>query len=195
MIEFRKAHVRDASFLVPLIEEASGGTWPAVWRASANEDESVEESGARYLVDVRNKLSVENTIVAEHEGTRIGMMCCYQENGGASGAPLSLPDDLISALTPYRQLSDPDSLFMAELCCLENSRGKGLGTRFVDRAKHDAIASGLPRVTLRVFSENTGAIRLYERCGFKVVDQRLVIAHPDIAMGGSVLLMSCALAG
>jgi ribosomal protein S18 acetylase RimI-like enzyme len=191
MIAFREADVRDAPFLVPLIAEASGGTWPAVWRACANKGESIEASGARYLVDLRNKLSVENTIVAELEGARIGMMCRYQERSEPPDDQVALPGDLTTALAPYRQLTDPDSLFIAELCCLERSRGQGLGTRFVDRARQEAIASALPRVTLRVFSENTGAVRLYERCGFKVVDKRAVIAHPDIAMSGSVLLMSC----
>lgn len=32
-IEFRQADVRDVTFLVPLIGEASGGVWPAVWHA------------------------------------------------------------------------------------------------------------------------------------------------------------------
>lgn len=198
MIEFRQADVRDATFLVPLIAEASGGVWPAMWRALANDGETVEESGARYLADLANKLSVENTIVAELEGVRVGMMSCYQEESRLSsaqdsGGQVALPTDLTLALKPYRELSDPHSLFVAELCCLEEARGKGLGTRLLNQAKREALSLGLPRVTLRVFSENTGAIRLYERSGFHMVDQRVVIAHSDIAVSGSVLLMSCAL--
>jgi ribosomal protein S18 acetylase RimI-like enzyme len=198
MIEFRQADVRDATFLVPLIAEASGGVWPAMWKALAYEGETVEQSGARYLADLSNKLSIVNTVVAELDGVRVGMMSRYQEERRVSGArdsgsQVALPADLTSALKPYRELSDADSFFVAELCCLEEARGKGLGSRLLDQAKREAVSLGLPRVTLRVFSKNTGAIRLYERSGFHTVEQRVVIAHPDIAVGGSVLLMSCAL--
>ena len=148
MIEFRQADVRDAPFLVPLIAEASGGVWPAVWRARANEGESVEQSGARYLADLSNKLSIESTLVAELEGVRVGMMCRYQEEkrsvaASDLGGHVALPIDLTSALKPYRDLTDPDSLFVAELCCLEQIRGKGLGTRFLDQAKREAMSLGL----------------------------------------------------
>ncbi len=192
MIEIRQADVGDAAFLVPLIAEASGGVWPAVWRAHAKVGESVEQAGARYLTNRSNQLNIENAIVAELDGVRVGMMCRYREQSRSSDAQTALPGELISALAPYRQLSDPHSLFVAELCCLEQARGKGFGTRFLDRARREAIALGLPRVTLRVFSENTGAVRLYERCGFQTVDRRAVVAHPDITPRGAVLLMSCA---
>jgi ribosomal protein S18 acetylase RimI-like enzyme len=196
MIEFRQADARDALFMLPLIGEASGGVWPAVWNALANEGETVEESGARYVTDLSNKLSIENTIVAELEGARVGVMTRYQGEARVSDASGSdghgvLPSELTSVLQPYRELSDPDSLFVAELCCLQQARGKGLGTKLLEQAKREAVSLRLPRVTLRVFSENAGAIRLYERSGFHKIGERAVIAHPDIVVGGSVLLMSC----
>ena len=106
MIEFRQADVRDAAFLVPLIGEASGGVWPAMWKALAYVGESVEEAGARYLADFANKLSIENTLVAELEGVRVGMMSRYQEEKRSvavcgSGEHVVLPTDLTSALKPY----------------------------------------------------------------------------------------------
>ena len=44
IIELR-ADRDDAGFLLALIAESSGGVWPAVWKALASENESVEASG------------------------------------------------------------------------------------------------------------------------------------------------------
>ena len=195
-IHVRQADQNDARFLVPLIAESSGGVWPAVWKALANEGESIEASGARYLADPANDLSVRNTILIESNGARLGAMTSYREkhipsSGHSSSDRSSLPVDLSKALLPYRELSDPNSLFIAEICFLPEARGKGLGTRLLEYARNLAIEMGLPSVTLRVFSENVGAIRLYERSGFQKVDKRPVIPHSDIKIAGFVYLMSC----
>ena len=195
LINIRSANREDAPFLVPLIAESSGGVWPAVWKALARENESAEASGRRYLTDPVNDLSVKNTILVESEGAPIGAMVSYQEdrvplNESDTGDRSPLPVELTNALRPYRELSDPDSLFIAEICFLPAARGKGLGTRLLEHAKESAIERGLPRVTLRVFSANVGAVRLYERFGYQVVGKRPVIPHPDIQVADFVYLMS-----
>lgn len=45
-------------------------------------------------------------------------------------------------------------------------RGQGIGRRLVEATLTDARAAGLTRIELEVFSSNTNAITLYERCGF-----------------------------
>ena len=195
LINFRSADRADADFLVPLIGESSAGVWPAVWKALASENESVEASGARYLTNPTNDLSIKNTILVESEGTCIGAMISYQEDripssDSNSGERLPLPAELVNALKPYRELSDPNSLFIAEICFLPQARGKGLGTRLLEYARDSAVDRGLPCVTLRVFSANAGAVRLYERFGFGIVDRRPVVPHPDITVAGCVYLMS-----
>lgn len=46
-------------------------------------------------------------------------------------------------------------------------RGKGLGSILLSRAAMGFRAAGLERMHLEVTTENTGAVRLYERLGFK----------------------------
>ena len=178
--------------------ESSGGVWPAVWKALADDNEPVEAYGARYLADAANDLSVRNTVIAETDGTAVGALISYQERPAAVARPESgeqslLPDELTRALQPYRELRDADSLYIAEVCVLPQARGNGLGSKFMKHAMGKAADAGLPRVSLRVFSANAGAVRLYERLGFTIVDERPVISHPDIQFAGSVYLMSCAL--
>jgi len=196
MTLFRPANVNDAAFLVPLIAESSGGVWPALWRALAEPGESVDAAGARYLTDTSNSLSVTNTVVAESNGLRVGLMTTYREHQSTTdetdtSTSRALPSDVATALQPYRELSDPDSLFIAELCCSPEARGQGLGSQFLSQARESAATKGLPRVSLRVFTENVGAVRLYERFGFERIDQRSVVPHPDITVEGSVMLMAC----
>ncbi len=197
-VKFRPAASEDARFLTPLVAESSGGVWPAVWKALAGENETAEAYGVKYLADPANDLSLKNTVVAEADGRRIGAMIFYREghasmNEADSGMRPALPAELTDALRPYRELSDPESLFIAEICFLPEARGKGLGTRLLQYALDAAIEAGLPRVTLRVFSLNQGAVRLYQRIGFEIVGERPVIPHPDIRVAGSVYLMSYAL--
>ncbi|MEO1614395.1 MAG: GNAT family N-acetyltransferase [Planctomycetota bacterium] len=46
-------------------------------------------------------------------------------------------------------------------------RGRGLGSVLVSKAAGGFRAAGLSRMHLEVTTENTGAVRLYERLGFK----------------------------
>jgi ribosomal protein S18 acetylase RimI-like enzyme len=192
MINFRAATENDAGFLVPLVTVSSGGVWNAVWRATATEGQTIEASGARYIADCNHDLSIKNTVIAERAGRGIGAMICYQEGSDAAGNNESLlPRTLVDALQPYRQLTDPNSWFIAELCLLPEARGQGVGTRLLERAKIEARRRNLPSVTLRVFGNNAGAVRLYERFGFTKQAELPVVPHPDINVSGSVLLMSC----
>lgn len=62
-------------------------------------------------------------------------------------------------------------------------RGLGLGTCLIERSLEGFRAHGLRRVALEVTAENSGAVRLYQRLGFrrirtvyKVVDEAPVVA-------------------
>ncbi len=51
----------------------------------------------------------------------------------------------------------------------ESSRGLGLGTALMERAEDRARDMGKRKMTLQVIGENAGAIRLYERLGYRSV--------------------------
>jgi RimJ/RimL family protein N-acetyltransferase len=50
---------------------------------------------------------------------------------------------------------------------LPEYRGKGIGTRLLTEILKQAAARGLHRVELEVFEENSAAIALYNKAGFK----------------------------
>ncbi len=60
-----------------------------------------------------------------------------------------------------------DELCIKMLGIRADYRGRGVGSVLLDFAEAHARSQGLRRLRLGVVSENAGAIRLYERCGFK----------------------------
>ncbi len=58
--------------------------------------------------------------------------------------------------------------FIAEsLAVSSDTRGMGVGTSLMQRAEQKAISMGKRRMALSVVGENSGAIRLYERLGYR----------------------------
>jgi putative NIF3 family GTP cyclohydrolase 1 type 2/ribosomal protein S18 acetylase RimI-like enzyme len=68
---------------------------------------------------------------------------------------------------------DPDTapgrVFIYDIFIDEAHRGRGLGSAAMQLLEEDASRLGAEEVALHVFSDNTGAIRLYERRGYEVI--------------------------
>ena len=74
----------------------------------------------------------------------------------------------------------------SRLAC--SRRARGGGTRLL--APLGARAEGCPELSLICFAANAGALRLYARQGFTVVDRRDIVPHPMIHATGLALLMT-----
>ena len=61
----------------------------------------------------------------------------------------------------------PDELIVDSLAVDPSSRGMGIGTAPMRKAEQTAIAMGKRTMSLGVIGENEGAIRLYERLGYR----------------------------
>ena len=76
-------------------------------------------------------------------------------------AALILANMLILYTPPREGVLEVDQLAVAPA-----ARGKGVGTMLLEAAEVKARAMGVGKMALSVISENTGAIRLYERVGY-----------------------------
>ncbi len=65
---------------------------------------------------------------------------------------------------------DPDLVNLYQMWVAPAARGQGVAGALLDRAVAWARARGARRMQLGVNCANTGAVRLYERAGFKAVD-------------------------
>lgn len=59
------------------------------------------------------------------------------------------------------------SLYIEDFCVAENTRGQGIGQQFYAFAKTYAKEQNCYNLTLNVWNDNEGALRFYERLGFK----------------------------
>lgn len=67
-----------------------------------------------------------------------------------------------------------DDYYLADVAVDEQCRGKGIGTFILEESLELAREKGCKRVVLDVDLENEGALKLYERFGFKIFKKRSV---------------------
>lgn len=64
--------------------------------------------------------------------------------------------------------TDRKILYIDDLCVREDMRGKGVGSCMIDFSKEFAVKMQCDSIELNAWAENTEAIKLYEKYGFKV---------------------------
>lgn len=96
----------------------------------------------------------------------------YVEAGKAAQFIILLNGEAVGSV--YLRDIDPDKkeaeygIFIGE----ESARGKGVGTKSAKLILKYAFEElGLKKIFLRVFKDNPGAVRSYEKAGFKIIDR------------------------
>ena len=62
----------------------------------------------------------------------------------------------------------PDYLYLDDFCIDEKYRNLGIGTELLKNAQAYAIDKNVPQIRLHVEQSNLGAIKLYQRLGYKI---------------------------
>ena len=187
-VTFRAATRDDSRNIAELFRISSDGVVDYLWMTLAPEYpglEPVEIGAARYASEEGN-FSFTNCLLAEREGEVIGQLCTYPVE--ASAEDTDEPVDPV--LEPYGRLEIPGTLYISSLALFEGFRGMGLGTQMISIARDQARERGLDALSLLVFEQNAGALKLYEREGFREVDRAAVVPHPLINHTGDVILMT-----
>lgn len=187
---FRPATAEDSRKIAELFSISSDGVVNYVWMTLASEYPGMEpvEIGAIRYASEEGNFSFTNCVLAEREGTVIGQLCTYPVEASAED-----PDEPVDpVLEPYGRLEIPGTLYISSLALFEEYRGMGLGTRMLSIARDRARERNLDALSLLVFEQNTGAVKLYEREGFREVDRAPVVPHSLINHTGDVILMAAA---
>ncbi|HEX9791147.1 MAG TPA: GNAT family N-acetyltransferase [Kiloniellales bacterium] len=189
---FRWAKPEDCYDIAELFSISSGGVADYVWSTLGIPDLSLLEIGEQRYAREDTEFSYQNCVVAEIDDELAGMMVSFQiekseaEPAGPAASAGGEPD----VLAPYRDLEVPGSYYICGVALLPRYQGQGLGTRMCEIAKNLARARNCGELSLLVFEQNMGAVRLYERLGFKEIDRRAVVPHELIRYTGDVLLMT-----
>jgi GNAT superfamily N-acetyltransferase len=169
---------------------ASEGLAEYIWSRMAEPGESLIEAGARRCSREAIACSYQNCFIAELANTTVGMLNSFPMEERDS------PDDLRAdpALQPFVELRDYGSLFISGVAVYSEHRRRGIGTRLLATAQQQAVSYGLARLSVICLAQNQGAMRLYNRLGFREIDRRPLVPHPAwrSCQGDAVLLTKLA---
>jgi ribosomal protein S18 acetylase RimI-like enzyme len=99
--------------------------------------------------------------------------------------------DLPDVYTPMLELEHEavGSWYVMTLSLFPEYRNQGFGTAMLTRVRETAKTSGYDRLSIMVVSDNSDALRLYERFGFAEVARRRFIPFPGSGDKGDWLLL------
>ena len=120
----------------------------------------------------------------------IGMLFTFPIEEGQEADDEPADPILDPILKPYEELEIPGSFYICALALFTGFRGRGVGTKMLSIARKQAYERGFGTLSLLVFEQNEGALRLYERNGFEVAGRAPVVPHELIDHTGDVLLMA-----
>ena len=198
---FRAATVNDCPTAARLMQLASDGVCDYIWSLQQDEFPGLSrlEVGAKQYATAEGNYSYRSCLMAfttddQGQEQAQGMMMAYQISPASTESEVTseeIPEEMlgIEVLTPY-MLAQPNSWYICALAVFPQYQGQGLGTQFLALAAAQAHEQGLPHLSLLCFEQNVGALRLYQRHGFGIVDRAHVVPHPLIHHTGDILLMT-----
>jgi ribosomal protein S18 acetylase RimI-like enzyme len=173
-LPFRRATPDDANAMAELINMAGEGLPLLVWSRMAEPGEDLWEVGRRRARREEGSFSYRNTVVAEEAGKVVAGLVGY----ALPDQPEPIDPDKVPAMfVPLLELENlaPATWYVNVLAAYPEHRGKGYGTRLLAIAERIAAEAGVKTMSIIVSDANTGAWRLYERAGYRVVTQRPMV--------------------
>ena len=76
----------------------------------------------------------------------------------------------ILPLVSYKE-AEKDEYYIAHLAVIPSYRRRGIGKQLLEYAEVKAKEKGMHKCSLSVDMDNTAAINLYSKCGYKIVDK------------------------
>ncbi len=184
----RQAEICDARALAKLIDIAGEGIPNWLWSQSCQSGQTPLDVGAERARRDTGGFSHKNALVAEHAGEVMGMVLSY----AIDEAPSDNPDDLPAPIAPFVELEAQSvgTWYINALAVFAGGRQDGIGSKLLCAAEAQAAAAGRQVMSIQVYAQNTGALRLYDRCGYHIAARSKVRLHPcQPYYTGDVLLL------
>ncbi len=187
----RMATRDDAREIAKLIAISSDGVAEIEWHEQADiENCTPLDIGERTYQNPEDDYSFNNTTMLEINGEVAGMLLAFGMPEAEPRNPENRPAaDDENVYAPYIYLEEPNSWYICGVALYPQHRGHGLGTRLMDLANEQAKEYGFSILSLVVFEQNKGALNLYDRLRYTVVDQAPIVPHSLIHYEGNALLM------
>lgn len=184
----RPASMEDAHSLAMLIDIAGEGIPNWLWSKSSDAQHTSLDIGTQRARRTSGGFSYTNAFVAEIEGNIAGMLLGYP----ITQAPDDDPDELPAPIAPFVELEkhSVDTWYVNALAVFAEHHGKGIGTALMALAEDQARKVSMSKMSIQVYGQNQGAVRLYQRLGYQLAEKAPVRQHPcQPYYTGDVLLL------
>jgi ribosomal protein S18 acetylase RimI-like enzyme len=170
---FRRATSDDAHTLAEFIELASEGLALYLWTKIAGTTRDPWSVGRERVRSGAVGLSFQNAVLAELLGQPAAALIGYP----LPDAPRPASDELPALLVPLHELMNEASgtWYVHALAASGEYRGRGLGSALLAVADDLAASARKSGLSLIVSDTNSGARKLYERCGYREVARRRMV--------------------
>jgi ribosomal protein S18 acetylase RimI-like enzyme len=168
---FRAARPDDAAALTDLVDFASEGLALYVWTRIAGPAGDPWAIGRERARRDTGSFSYRNAVVVEQPAGRVAAALIGY---ALPDRPEPVPDTMPAMFVPLQELEDlaPGTWYVNVLAAYPDERGKGYGRALLGIADRLAAAGKRPGLSIIVSDANTGARRLYERCGYREAARR-----------------------
>lgn len=170
---FRQATIEDAAMLAELVNYAGEGMPLYLWGKMAGPGEDAWQVGRRRAAREEGSFSYRNAMVIEHEGACAGCLIGYR----IADVPEPIAVDMPPMFVPLQELENlaPGTWYVNVLAVQPQYRGRGLGTQLLALADAVADRQGSRGLSVIVAGANSGARRLYKRCGYSEQATRPIV--------------------
>lgn len=184
----RPARPQDAPDLAELVNIAGEGLPYYLWTKMAGPGEDAWEVGRERARREQASFSYRNALIAEAENRAVGALIGYLLPDAPEPVDAAMP----AMFVPLQELENIASgtWYVNVLAVFDEYRGRGYGTRLLSIADRLASDLGHRGLSIIVSDANSGALQLYERCGYKFKAQRKKEKESWVSDGQNWLLLT-----
>ena len=188
-MEIRKAGKSDCRSIAELALIAGEGIPAYFWEGKKRPGQTIEDVGAQSAAAETANFSYRNVQLAVIDHAVAGMVLAYRLPAAPAADDLADYPEFIRPLIELERCV-PGSFYINMLATYPGYRNQAVGTKLMDVAENLAAEAGCTLISVQVFEQNEGALRLYRRLGYTVAEKRRVIPHPSHPYTGEIALMT-----
>jgi len=189
-LKIREATLDDCRAIAELALMAGEGIPAYFWEQSRRGRQDIIDVGANNLTSETENFSYRNVTIAEVDGKIAGMLLAYKLPPPGNLDDLNEYPEFIRPLIELEQCV-PGSYYINMIATYPGFRGKSIGTRLMGTVSESALEAGCKLISVEVFEQNQGALKLYQRLGYEITERRRVVPHScHPYSGGDIILLT-----
>jgi len=193
-METRQATKADCRAIAELALMAGEGIPAYFWEQSRQPGQAIEDVGAQNAASDTENFSWRNVHLAVNGNAVAGMLLAYRLPDAENAEDLAALPAFIRPLIELEQCV-PGSFYINMLATYPEYRNQAVGTTLMGLADKLAANAGCSLLSVEVFEQNAGALRLYQRLGYTIVGKRPVVPHPCHPYTGDIVLLTKPVSG